>query len=241
MIRLSLPPKPAQLALNEIRLTNDFIATGNTVWKKSYIVDALSQMSNNKCAYSEQSLGKESCYLEVEHFKPKDKYPYEVVRWGNLLPSCKKCNTTKNDWDVVADPIVNPVTDTPSDHLKVKAFRFYPKSEKGANTIEATGINDRQHFVIPRSQLAFGIADELELLSEKFDNAAPSRKNSVIQRIKSTLMSCGPDNPYSAVIATYILHEFPAYTKIKTQINAAGKWNDEFNEIERTLHLIALP
>ena len=37
-----------------------------------------------------------------------DDYPDEVVDWDNLLPSCKRCNTTKGTHDVVTEPIINP-------------------------------------------------------------------------------------------------------------------------------------
>jgi 5-methylcytosine-specific restriction endonuclease McrA len=59
-------------------------------------------MSNYKCTFSEQPLE----YMEVYHFKPKTYYPDLVVRWGNLLPVCKKCNVAKGKSNV---PMVNPL------------------------------------------------------------------------------------------------------------------------------------
>lgn len=240
MIRLTLPEKPSQLALDEAALTAEFKATNKAVWKKRYIIDALIEMSGNKCAYSEQELGSESRYLEVEHFRHKNRYPDDVVKWGNLLPSCKKCNTTKGDWDVEKMPIVNPLTDTPGDHLTVKAFRYYAKTEKGQNTIDATGINDRKQFVEPRSAIAFKTAELLELLLEKFNTSSKGRKNQAAQRIKSLLEECGPKSPYSAVIATYLLYELPTYQHMKSTLQAAGCWDEAFIAIDNQLTEIAM-
>lgn len=116
MIKLELPEKPIQLTDEiEKELTEQFKKNGTAVWNKAYIKEPLLTMSNNKCAYSEQKLGERSAYMWIDHFKHKDKYKDAVVEWGNLLPSCQKCNTTKNDWDVLIDPIVNPLTDNPGD------------------------------------------------------------------------------------------------------------------------------
>lgn len=56
------------------------------VWRDKYIVEALMNMSHNKCAYCECKLGEESKYMEVEHFHDKKDFPDEVVLWNNLLP-----------------------------------------------------------------------------------------------------------------------------------------------------------
>lgn len=118
MIKLELPEKPAELTPEKEReLVEKFKADGSAVWKKSYITKPLLAMTNNKCAYSEQALNQESAYMEVDHFKHKNLYQDEVVRWGNLLPSCKKCNDTKSDWDVMAHPIVNPLAECGPKHI----------------------------------------------------------------------------------------------------------------------------
>lgn len=224
MIKLELPEKPAELTPEKEReLVEKFKADGSAVWKKSYITKPLLAMTNNKCAYSEQALNQESAYMEVDHFKHKNLYQDEVVRWGNLLPSCKKCNDTKSDWDVMADPIVNPLADQPRDFLYVKAFRFYMKNEKGQNTIRALALNDRDHFVNPRSEIGFRIVETL------------------VNRIKSTLSECGLKHIYSAVLSTHILYESPVMRKLEERLQALDQWDEELEAIRRELESIALP
>lgn len=243
MIKLELPKKPEELTTEEeAALVAEYKATKKEVWRQKYIVNALLKMSHNKCAFSEQALNTESAYMEVEHFRCKDIYEDEVVKWGNLLPICKKCNTTKHDLDVCKTPIVNPLTDYPKDYLYVKSFRFYKKNEKGQNTIEAVALNDREHFVNPRFEIGIKIAETLEANREiLITTTNPIRRRHAINRIKNVLKDCGPEHVYSAVLSTYVLYENPTYTDIKTYLTENALWDKELEEIEKTLLVCALP
>lgn len=243
MIKLTLIQKPKELTTKiEQQLVNEFKANGSSVWKKPYIENALLQMTHNKCAYSEQLVNQKSSYMEIDHFKHKDKYKDEVVRWGNLLPSCKKCNTTKHDHDVVSEPIVNPLVDEPKDYMYVKAFRFYKRDEIGQRTIETLALNDKLHFIDPRSKMGFDIADHLESLYEKLkaDNTDRKRRNT-LSSIKSTLESCGPEYEYSAVVSTFILYEFDTYQDMELYLRNEGLWDSELDNIKSKLQAIAMP
>lgn len=244
MIKLSLIAKPAELTEEtEAQLVDEYKCTGQAVWKKPYIEQALLKMTHNKCAYSEQLLNRESAYMEIDHFRHKDKYPDEVVRWGNLLPSCKKCNTTKGDYDVMAEPIVNPLVDNPRDFLYVEGFRYYSRNhnEKGQTTIEVLALNDRCHFAEPRSSIAFIVADELETLFEKLKQDDTDRKRrNTISRIKSVLEGCSPEHEYSAVISTYILYEFEPYKDIEDYLVQNHLWDEDFAAIKASLLSVAM-
>lgn len=243
MIKLSLVAKPTELT-EEVgaRLVDEFKRTGNAVWKKPYIEQALLKMSHDKCAYSEQLLNQESAYMEIDHFRHKGKYKDEVVRWGNLLPSCKKCNTAKGDHDVMAEPIVNPLVDNPKDFLYVEAFRYYGRNEKGKSTKDVLDLNNRTHFTKPRADIGFRIAEEIETLFEKLksDDTDRKRKNTIL-RIKTTLEGCGPENEYSAVISTYILYEFEPYQDMERYLVEHDLWDDEFVAIKEKLLSVAMP
>jgi len=244
MIKLTLPDKPAALAANEESLTNEFKADHNkSVWRKDYIVNPLLEMTHNKCAYSEIKLQEESKYMEVEHFKHKDAYPDDVVKWGNLLPTCKTCNVTKGKWDVVENPIVNPIEDDPKDFLFVKCFRFYPKdNNKGRNTIDAVGLNDQDNFVIPRARIAFDYADRLEAEYLSLRDADTDRKRHIrINRIKSILKKCYPTEEYSAVISSFILYDWPKFHDMVDYLKDSDLWDNDFEEIITRITTISLP
>ncbi|MBP5683046.1 MAG: HNH endonuclease [Bacteroidales bacterium] len=243
MIKINLIDPPYELT-DEVKkqLTEKFKQDDSPVWKKPYIEKALLEMTNGKCAYSEQLLNTKSSYMEIDHFKPKSKYKDSVVEWGNLLPSCKKCNTTKGEHDVVAEPIVNPLTDNPKDYLYVKSFKYYPRNEKGKITKEVLAINDREHFITPRSNMGFMVADDLENLFELLKTASSERKQrNNISKIKSLLESCGPKYEYSAVISTYILYEDETYKDLEQYLRANNLWDNEFETIKQTLSEIAMP
>lgn len=245
MIKLNLAPKPAELTDDEkARLVAEYKATGDSVWKKPYIEKTLLAMSNNKCAYSEQVLDQESTYMEIDHFKCKTKYPNDVVTWGNLLPSCKKCNTTKSEHDVIDAPIVNPLMDVPKDFLYVQAFRYYARNrnKKGKTTIDILALNDYLHFVRPRAQEALSVADQLETLFEHLQLLVETGKsiNRTISKIKSLLQSCGPLSSYSAVISTYILYECDTYQQLEDYLRNNGFWDKEFDSIKNVLSSISL-
>jgi uncharacterized protein (TIGR02646 family) len=244
MIKLSLAEKPTELTKAlEAQLVNEYKSDkSKEVWRRPYIEKALLEMTHNKCAYSEQKLNQESAYMEIDHFRCKEKYVNEVVSWGNLLPSCKKCNTSKGDHDVVAEPIVNPLVDEPKDFMFVKAFRYYKRDEKGQTTIDVLSINDRTHFVSPSANIGFAIADKIETLFEKLkvDNTERKRR-STLSKLKSALEECGPENEYSAVISTFILYECETYNDLECYLVANHLWDAEFEAIKKQLSAIAMP
>ncbi|RKU71717.1 HNH endonuclease [Parabacteroides sp. AF17-3] len=243
MIKLTLPERPIELTdEEECALVDEYKRNKTPVWKKKYIVDKILEMSNYKCAFSEQKLNTESAYAEVEHFKCKEKYIEEVVHWGNLLPICKKCNTSKGDWDVEQDHIVNPLVDDPKDYLYVKAFRFYKKNSIGENTIDAVSLNSREHFVSPRSKIGFEIADSLDDNWDRLQKADTKRqKVNVINRIKGILRNCGPENIYSAVLSTYVLYEIETYNEIEEFLKKNDLWDEELEDIKKNLLFCSLP
>lgn len=245
MIKLDLPPCPIELTPDiQHQLTDTYKSTEKAVWKKGYIENALLAMTNNKCAYSEQLLNQESAYMEIDHFKCKKIYPDDVVTWGNLLPSCKKCNSTKGEHDVIVIPIVNPLVEQPRDFLYVKCFRYYHRNTKGKATIDVLALNDNEHFANPRARIALQIADDIEtrfddlVLAHQMKNAMQVRKS--IGKIKSLLTECTPRYPYSAIISTYILYEFDTYDQLETFLKNNNYWDQELENLKNDLLSIAL-
>lgn len=244
MIKLQLIERPTELT-DEVQqqLTVEYKKDhSKCVWKQPYIEKALLAMSHNKCAYSEQYINQESAYMEIDHFKCKSLYEDCVVEWGNLLPSCQKCNRTKWNHDVVSEPIVNPLIDTPKEFLYVKAFKYYPRDKKGETTIDVLAINDRIHLTNPRAELGFKIAENIGNLFESLKSAStPRKQNNTLSKIKSALEECGPTFEYSAVISTYILYEDETFSELETYLRANNLWDSDFDTIKHTLEEIAMP
>jgi len=123
-----------------------------------------------KCAFCECKPG-ESGNIEVEHFAPKSIYPDLAFDWDNLLPSCRKCNEAKSDFDTISYPIINPAKDDPETLLTYNFLRICPingtSNEKLAeNTIEICNLNCSRLYEA-RASLLKSLTEYSDELKEK--------------------------------------------------------------------------
>lgn len=246
MIKLELTEKPAELTPElEAELTAEYMGQETAVWKKDFIAKAVFNMSFGKCVYSESSLGKEGKYMEIDHFYPKATYPEKVVLWGNLMASNKKCNGTKGDWDTENEPIINPFEDNPKEHLYIRNYFFFPKTDKGKNTIEATSLNDNEHFVDVRfeigKQVMKTVADIWRQIEEDitgFFNVR-GRKKRVIRNYKSLLKEGNRTSAYAATVSTVLLED-DNFSNICNFLQQHQLWDAELDELIGELEFCAL-
>ncbi len=242
MIQLKSVPLPKQLTEKlRVELTNKFKTNNKErVWNRTYIQKALLDMSDSKCCYSECKLDEKSNYMEVEHFDAKSIYPDKVLVWDNLLPSSKRCNGKKDDWDVVVEPIIHPVFDNPKDHLYLKNFRFYGRTQKGKSTIVAVDLNDRKHWVNPRFDMGSKIQEKLEEIEEQLpDLQTDKTKRRLIKTLKNILREGTKEYEFSAVAATIILHD-DNYILVKNAFQNNALWDNEFMELEIEVEYCAM-
>lgn len=244
MIKLELPPRPRKLTK---KLQSDLVAKYKSdrspVWNQKFIKEALLTMSFNKCCYSECNLTMESRYMEVEHYYPKELFPEKVVEWGNLLPCCKKCNTTKGRLDTLTTPIINPLKDNPKDHLYIRGYRYLSKSPLGRQTIDFTGINDHQHFAMKRFDIGNKIIENLEEIKITLEEISSPHPNLQLQRllnrIKRLLNEGTRCNEYSATISTIILSD-ECFLYIEDCLKRENLWDTEMQELVEELKYCSL-
>lgn len=240
MIKITRTVKPHKLAETESELTNAYkLDNTKTVWNKKYIKEALFEMSHGKCCYCEVKLGEEGKYMQVEHFHNKSKYPDEVVKWENLLPSCNRCNITKSDYDTYENEIINPCIDNPKDYLYMKNYRYKSKeyNTKGMNTIDVLYLNDSDNLVKPRFAIGEEIQNKISELLGKMNTYINSKEQSVINKnkivfgIRDLLKLAQPTEEYSATAATIIMGEND-YKVLKEKMKSNGLWNNELNSLD---------
>lgn len=246
MIKLERIEKPVQLTDEKQRnFTEDFKKTGKSVWNRTYIKEQLLKMSHNKCCYCEVALNTESKYVEVEHFQYKNEYKDFVVDWDNLLPSCKRCNGKKGEHDVVKEPIINPTELIPKEHIYLKGYRLYPKTEIGKTSIDVLFLNDRKHLVTPRFELGNGLVDRLDDILDFLNdyisgiNKTIKRKNKIIERLQNLMSEAVPQAEFSATSSTTILTE-PLFKEIKSKLISLKLWTSEFEELEKEMEFCSL-
>ncbi|MDE2835575.1 MAG: TIGR02646 family protein [Bacteroidota bacterium] len=132
---------------------------------------ALQEMYGQVCCYCESSM-KSASYGEIEHRKPKSKFPQFTFDWDNLHLACQVCNRNKGaKWDDSA-PILDSVEDDVQEHLDYRMRPGAPKrhglSARGTTTIEHAGLN-RQGLLEERWSVFCGVMRITRSLRENPD------------------------------------------------------------------------
>lgn len=214
------------------------------VWNSPKIKDplkrALTEMSNNKCAYCECILDIESKDVTIDHFSPKSSNESLVIEWTNLLPSCLRCNRKKNRNE---DVIINPCEIDPKEHLGIKnngvRLKAVNNSEIGKNTITVVGLNDIDRVMKPRMAVVEKVIDKFEELYEDIENL-PNIPKRYINRCQKYMSEALRDKEYSAVVSAKLLDDC-TFKLIKEVFISKNLWNNQLQEIEKELIEISLP
>ena len=105
------------------------------------------------CAYCE-----EHTKGEVEHFRPKSKFPGLVYSWSNWLFACHDCNHTKlNSWPSggYVNPCASSDAEWPEEYFDFETQTAYimprpglspEKRQRAQQTIDDLGLNDDHHW-----------------------------------------------------------------------------------------------
>lgn len=129
MIKINRPncPNPTALAINYKHVDNK---------------NALTDASSGKCMYCESKLLHVS-FGDVEHIKPKSRFPALEFEWNNLGFGCTKCNIAKGNKYDESTPYINPYTEDPEDHVIALGSLLKHKngSERGELTIRDIELN----------------------------------------------------------------------------------------------------
>lgn len=237
MIKLSLPQKPEALTDEvEKELVEEFKNNGSTVWKKSFIKEAVFNITNGKCAYSEVKLEEEGKFMQVDHFYPKSIYPDLVVRWGNLLPVLNHCNQKKGDMDPKRVDIVNPLVDNPKDSLYFIGSMLYGKNEKGCNTVSHLDSNNQSRLNEPRFRLLQSIRKQLKDIGY----AKEEDIGYFVGRLKEIMKRGCKESVYSAAVSTFLFTE-GRYQEYRSFLIGEELWDEEFDRLEKEMIFCSLP
>jgi hypothetical protein len=82
-------------------------------------------------------------YGDVEHLRPKSKFPEFEFDWDNLGYVCARCNGEKLDKWSHETPFINPFIEEPDEHLAALGPFIYHRSgsERGEYTWRELGLN----------------------------------------------------------------------------------------------------
>lgn len=147
--RLTKEAKPAVLTEREAEWTASYLdwrarrAAGTAAreseprrWGHAEIRESLETETNRKCCYCDSLIGAVA-HEHIEHIKPRAHRPELVVNWENLTLACPKCNGYKGDYFSDTEPLLNPYTDDPQEHLSFlgATVTYRPGSEIGQRTV----------------------------------------------------------------------------------------------------------
>jgi uncharacterized protein (TIGR02646 family) len=162
--------------------------------------DALRIAASGKCMYCESKI--DASGAQIEHIKPKSKYPKLEFTWENLGYVCQACNRTKWDKYDESTPFVNPYKDDPQKFIEWNEAMPYARadSKRGASSIKEIGL-DRPGLVRARQNKLKKIRTALILVSEV--------KNSIVQQkmIEEIKNEALPTEEYSAAVKAYLIKE----------------------------------
>ena len=170
------------------------------------------------------------------NFLDKKNNPQKVILWENLLPSCKRCNGKKSTHNVITEPIINPYEDIPSEHLKLKNYRFakLKDSIKGENSIEILDLNNYERLILPRFEIGNKLQDTILLANEKLnnylDNKTVRNKNKIVGVIEEILKECQCNSIYSATTSTILLND-ENFNEIMLKMKEESIWDSDIEEL----------
>ncbi|WP_165953799.1 HNH endonuclease [Streptomyces sp. 8K308] len=80
---------------------------------------------------------------DIDHFRPKSRFPLRTFDWDNHLLVCAECNRRKGD---VFPGLIDPTTEDPFDHLHLQLAdgRYLALTPKGESTIDILKLNVRR-------------------------------------------------------------------------------------------------
>jgi len=126
---------------------------------------ALRNASFDKCVYCESKVS-HVYYADVEHIKPKEKFPKLEFRWENLGFVCAKCNGIKKDKFDEKTPFINPYEDDPDEH--VLFFGAFIKHKKGSERGEIT-IDESKGIGLNRNELLERRHEKIQSIGKTID------------------------------------------------------------------------
>lgn len=154
----------------------------------------LIRASFGKCMYCESKVTAVSSG-DVEHIKPKSKYPELKFEWNNLGFVCSKCNRAKWDKFDESSPYINPYEEEPRDHiLTLGSFvQHMADSRRGEITVTDIDLN-RPELIEKRGEKLKFIEKWIELYKRITDD-----KQKAVY-LDELLIECKEDKEYSVLV-----------------------------------------
>ncbi len=135
------------------------------------------------CGYCGKNFLATNCEAQIDHFRPKSRFPEYADKYSNLVLSCKVCNNKKNkDWPS-ADPektitddakkgYIDPASEEYDLHLeRLEDGSIRGKTDVGNYMVERFGFNFRLIKECFQIWLLYEETEKIRLKMEKSENS----------------------------------------------------------------------
>lgn len=198
MRSLTKSAPPEILVAQATKWTAEYVTSGGKTspWAHQKIKAALILETSGKCAYCEARMLAVS-FGDIEHIKPKSRFPEQVVSWENLTLACSRCNSRKSSKYDEDLEFINPYVDNPDEHLFFLGPVIYDRSDRGMYTIHELDLNDMSR-VEARMRAIGNVANLVSLLR----SATSITKKRMFEELIREILEEGE---YSAAVYSYAL------------------------------------
>lgn len=121
-------------------------------YNKPEIKIVIKKETHSKCVYCESCI--EHVHPgDIEHIRPKSKYPHLTFEWENLTYVCRECNRHKRDEYDENCPPINPYIENPGDFLlALHAYIYHRPGNKRGHLTEVLLELNRPPLLEARSR-----------------------------------------------------------------------------------------
>ncbi|EJO5347323.1 TIGR02646 family protein [Clostridium botulinum] len=158
-----------------------------TVAKKETIF-MLEEMYDGCCCYCESKL-KSTSYPEIEHFKPKIKYPELCFDYNNLHYSCKRCNVSKGS--NYNENMISPSDENPEEYIKYigELAVSIDDNKRGNAMIDALNLNERADLKEERIKYLKEFSKNYELIISAIEMVVNNKEAKDISIVKPFIIN----------------------------------------------------
>lgn len=171
MKKLNKLPPPSSIISNGAtwteRYANEEPRKRSKPWLRPEIKEILLEETEGKCAYCQAEFINVS-FGEIEHIKPKSKFPELVVDWPNLTVCCSRCNNKKGSKYFDDVPFLNPFIDEIGEHLLFLGAFIQSTTHRGDLTVKEIELNGAE-----RIEARFKHINNLENLIRNYEREEP--------------------------------------------------------------------
>jgi hypothetical protein len=154
--------------------------------------------ANGKCIYCESKVT-HVYFGDIEHIRPKAKFPEERLDPENLGLACALCNNAKGEFWDEATPLLNPYADDPGEELIALGFLVTrrPGRNRARITVELLRLN--------RPALLERRKERIELLQPLADQFMEEPPGPIKDLLRGELCrQAGNDQEYAMIVRAYL-------------------------------------